>query len=183
MRVIAGLSKGKKLKVPKGPDIRPITDTIKEALFNTIGPYLEGQTFLDLFAGSGAVGIEALSRLAEKVVFVERNPQAVAVIRENLQSCQLDAKARIIRGDVFRVTVHLAKESPEFDIVYVDPPFRQVTYFSKIMNYLGALVSPQGMIIIRSPKSLPMPGEGAGLTRVKASVYGDSVLNYYQHTS
>jgi 16S rRNA (guanine966-N2)-methyltransferase len=182
LRVIAGLSKGKRLKVPKGPDIRPITDTIKEALFNTIGPYLEGQTFLDLFAGSGAVGIEALSRLAEEVVFVERNPQAVTVIRENLQSCQLDSKARIIRGDVFRVVNRLAKERANFDIIYVDPPFRQVVYFEKIMSYLGVLLSPQGTCIVRSPKSLDMPGEAPGLTRARTSVYGDSVLNYYHNT-
>ncbi|MGE5543334.1 MAG: 16S rRNA (guanine(966)-N(2))-methyltransferase RsmD, partial [Bacillota bacterium] len=178
--MIAGLSKGRKLRVPKGPDIRPVTDTIKEALFNTIGPYLEGKTFLDLFAGSGAVGIEALSRLAEKVVFVERNPQAVTVIQENLQACRLDSKARVIKGDVFRIVNQLAKEKASFDIIYVDPPFRQVIYFSKILSYLGVLLNPQGVVIIRSPKSLDMPGEAADLTRIKVNTYGDSVLNYYQ---
>lgn len=183
MRVIAGLSKGRRLKVPKGPDIRPITDTIKEALFNTIGPYLEGQTFLDLFAGSGAVGIEALSRLAKRAVLVERNPQAIAVIQENLKSCQLDSRARVIRGDVFRIVAQLGREGDQFDIVYVDPPFRQVVYYSKIVGYLGVLLNQQGMTIIRSPKSLTMPDEVAGLIRVRASVYGDSVLNYYQKTS
>ncbi len=95
----------------------------------------------------------------------------------------MDSKARIIRGDVFRVVTQLAKERANFDIVYVDPPFRQVTYFSKIMSYLGALVSPQGTIIIRSPKSLPMTEEAPGLIRARTSVYGDSVLNYYHHTS
>ena len=140
MRVIAGLSKGRRLKVPKGPDIRPITDFIKGALFNTIGPYLEGQTFLDLFAGSGAVGIEALSRMAENAVFVEHNPQAIAVIHENLKSCQLEAGARVIQGDVFRIVVKLCKERSQFDIVYVDPPFRQVSYYAKIMSFLEGLL-------------------------------------------
>jgi len=179
LRVIAGLSKGRKLRVPKGPDIRPITDNIKEALFNTIGPYLEEKTFLDLFAGSGAVGIEALSRMAEKVVFVESNPQAVSVIRENLQACKLDSKARVIKGDVFRVVTQLAKERDGFDIIYVDPPFRQTTYFSRIMTHMGVLLNPQGVVIIRSPKSLDMPEEAADLTRVRVNIYGDSVLNYY----
>lgn len=183
MRVITGLSKGRKLKVPKGPDIRPITDNIKEALFSTIGPYLEEKTFLDLFAGSGAVGIEALSRLAEKAVFVEHNPRAVTVIWENLQACQLNSKARVIRGDVFRVVAQLATERARFDIVYVDPPFRQVTYFSEIVTHLGVLLNPQGVVIIRSPKSLDMPEEAAGLTRVKVNAYGDSVLNYYHQAS
>jgi 16S rRNA (guanine(966)-N(2))-methyltransferase RsmD len=180
LRVIAGLSKGRRLKVPKGPDIRPVTDTIKEAFFNTIGPYLEGQSFLDLFAGSGAMGIEALSRLAERAVFVERNPQAVAVILENLKSCQLDSRARVMRGDVFRIVVRLAAEKDQFDIVYVDPPFRQVTYYTKIMGDLRVLLNHEGMAIVRSPKSLTMPDEVAGLVRVRISTYGDSVLNYYR---
>lgn len=179
MRVIAGISKGRKLKVPKGPDIRPITDNIKEALFNTIGPYLEGKTFLDLFAGSGAVGIEALSRLAEKAVFVELDPQAVAVLQENLEACQLSSKARIIRGDVFRVVDRLVRDKASFDIVYVDPPFRKVTFFPKIMASVGGVLNREGIVIIRSPKSLEMPDEVTGLTRFKISVYGDSVLNYY----
>ncbi len=180
MRVIAGISKGRKLKVPKGPDIRPITGNIKEALFNTIGPYLEGKTFLDLFAGSGAVGIEALSRLAEKAVFVELDPQAVAVLQENLEACQLSSKARIIRGDVFCVVDQLVREKASFDFVYVDPPFRKVAYFPKIMASLAALLNQEGIAIIRSPKSLEMPDEVTGLTRFKMSVYGDSVLSYYQ---
>jgi len=179
LRVIAGISKGRKLKVPKGPDIRPITDNIKEALFNTIGPYLEGKTFLDLFAGSGAVGIEELSRLAEKAVFVEINPQAVSVLKENLETCQLSSRARVIRGDVFRVVDQLAREEASFDIVYVDPPFRRETYFPKILACLGALVNREGVVIIRSPRTLEMPEEVDGLTRFKVSVYGDSVLSYY----
>jgi 16S rRNA (guanine966-N2)-methyltransferase len=179
LRVIAGISKGRKLKVPKRSDIRPITGNIKEALFNTIGPYLEGKTFLDLFAGSGAVGIEALSRLAEKAVFVELNPRAVTVLQENLETCQLSSKARIIRGDVFRVVNQLAREKASFDIIYVDPPFRKVAYFPKIMACLEVLLNQQGVVIIRSPKSLEMAEEVNGLTRFRMNVYGDSVLSYY----
>ncbi|NLB18065.1 MAG: 16S rRNA (guanine(966)-N(2))-methyltransferase RsmD, partial [Syntrophomonadaceae bacterium] len=134
MRVIAGQCKGRKLKVPSGPDIRPITDQIKEALFNTIGPYLEGQVFLDLFAGSGAVGIEALSRMADKAVFVEYNPQAVKIIKENLASCQLGSRATVIRGDVFVIVAQLIRKQIKFDIVYIDPPFRQDSYYERIME-------------------------------------------------
>ncbi len=180
MRVITGRAKGRKLKVPAGPDIRPITDQIKEALFNTIGPYLEGVTFLDLFAGSGAVGIEALSRYADEAVFVEMNPQATAIIKENLELCQLEAWGTIIRGDVFRTVSRLARAQRKFDIIYADPPFRQKEYFGRIANLLGAILADGGTAILRSPKSIVLPVEAEGLSRYRSSVYGDSVLNYYR---
>jgi len=180
LRVIAGQCKGRKLKVPVGPDIRPITDQIKEALFNTIGPYLEGQAFLDLFAGSGAVGIEALSRMAENAVFVEYNPQAVKIIKDNLDSCQLASRATVIRGDVFVVVDQFIRKQRKFDIVYIDPPFRQDSYYSKIMDSAASLLGKDGIVIIRSPKSLEMPITIGGLNRYRCKSYGDSVLNYYR---
>ena len=180
MRVIAGISKGRKLKVPHGPDIRPVTDTIKEAFFNSVGPYLEGKTFLDLFAGSGSMGIEALSRMAEAAVFVEKNPQAVAVIWENLRLCQLESRARVIRGDVFRVTEKMSRNGERFDLVYVDPPFRQTTFFTQILNRLANLMNPGGLAVVRSLRSLSMTAGTPELVRVRVSTYGDSALHYYR---
>lgn len=180
MRVIAGKAKGRRLKVPEGPDIRPITDMIKGALFNTLGQYFDGENFLDLFAGSGAVGIEALSRNAKSVVFVEASPIAVKVIRENLTASQLEEGARVILGDVFKVLPRLAADQKIFNIIYIDPPFRKTDFYEPVMELVEPLMDFKSLVIIRSPKLLEMPQQIKGLVRVRANTYGDSILNFYK---
>lgn len=180
MRVIAGQAKGRRLKVPQGQDIRPVTNMIKEAVFNVIGPFFDGQTFLDLFAGSGAMGIEALSRGASSSVFVEMDPRAVKIIHENLLHCQLEFRGRIIKGDVFKVLNRLLRQQEEFDFVYVDPPFRRTEYFSNIPEALGQLLTKDGLLIIRSPRNIQIPDKAEGLVRFRTNQYGESFLNYFR---
>ena len=124
MRVIAGKAKRTKLQTLPGLDTRPTTDRIKETLFNMINPLLYDCSFLDLFAGSGAIGIEALSRGAARAVFVEKNPEAVRVIRGNLVTTRLEAKAEVYPMDVFRALGRLEGEGP-FDVIFMDPPYRK----------------------------------------------------------
>ncbi|HID89291.1 MAG TPA: 16S rRNA (guanine(966)-N(2))-methyltransferase RsmD [Anaerolineae bacterium] len=119
MRVIAGKAKGRKLKSVPGGDTRPITDRAKSALFNILGEDVIGSRFLDLFAGTGQVGIEALSRGAAEAVFVERNSAALRTIRENLAHTGLTDHARVVRADVFEF---LRREPEPFDYVYIAPP-------------------------------------------------------------
>jgi 16S rRNA (guanine(966)-N(2))-methyltransferase RsmD len=119
MRVIAGKAKGRKLKSVPGGGTRPITDRAKSSLFNILQNDVIGSRFLDLFAGTGQVGIEALSRAAAEAVFVEQNPAALRVIRENLNLTGLAATARVIRADVFE---YLRREPEAFDYVYIAPP-------------------------------------------------------------
>ncbi len=119
MRVIAGKAKGRKLKSVPGGGTRPITDRAKSALFNILGEDVIGCRFLDLFAGTGQVGIEALSRGASEAVFVERNAAALRTIRENLAHTGLAGQARVVRADVFEF---LRREPEPFDYVYIAPP-------------------------------------------------------------
>lgn len=120
MRVIAGSARGTRLLgPPSGTGARPITDRAKEALFSILGPSLAGARFLDLFSGTGAVGIEALSRGAAEAVFVERHPAMARTLRQNLEKTGLAGRARIARADVFD---YLRREPEPFDVVYVAPP-------------------------------------------------------------
>lgn len=123
MRVISGQARGLKLKAPEGLETRPTTDRIKESLFNIMAPDLYGCVFLDLFSGSGGIGIEALSRGAEKVVFVDSSPKSIAVIKDNLSRARLEDKAQVICGDVIFIIKSLAAKGVTFDIIYLDPPY------------------------------------------------------------
>jgi 16S rRNA (guanine966-N2)-methyltransferase len=124
MRIIGGKAKGRTLHFPSRSKERPTSDFLREALFNLLGP-LQNQTFLDLFAGSGSVGLEAASRGAQVVYFVEKNKQLVDVIKKNIQTCCLDQNCRIIAGDIDFGLHDLFRKKNEFDIVFADPPYNR----------------------------------------------------------
>ena len=124
MRVIAGSARRLLLKTIEGMDTRPTTDRIKETLFNMLNTQIPGCTFLDLFSGSGAIGIEALSRGAKQAFFVESNPEAVSCIRENLSRTHLEEGALILNCDVIAGLKKLEGRNPRFDIIFMDPPYR-----------------------------------------------------------
>ncbi len=124
MRVIAGTARSLPLKTIEGLDTRPTTDRVKETLFNMLNPQLPGCRFLDLFAGSGAIGIEALSRGASHAVFVENSEKAIACIRHNLAFTHLDGQGEIMMGDVLTAIGRLDRqETQPFDIIFMDPPY------------------------------------------------------------
>lgn len=125
MRVISGAAKRLILKTPKGDLTRPTADKIKETLFNMIANELYGARFLDLFAGSGGIGIEALSRGAKEVVFADIRHEAVACINYNLSHTKLSDKAIVMRGDYVRVLSSLIKIGKKFDIIFLDPPYKK----------------------------------------------------------
>ena len=124
MRVIAGSARRTQLKTLEGMDTRPTTDRIKETLFNMIAPYLYDSIFLDLFAGSGGIGIEALSRGAMEAVFVEKNPKAMACVRENLQKTHFERKGMTMQMDVMTALYKLEGEK-QFDYIFMDPPYNK----------------------------------------------------------
>ena len=152
MRVIAGSARRLLLKTMDGLDTRPTTDRIKETLFNMLSPYLYDCIFLDLFAGSGGIGIEALSRGAMEAVFVEKNPKAMACIRENLKYTRLDRKALTISSDVMTALYRLEGEK-QFDFIFMDPPYNQELE-KKVLEYLAdsQLLSDEGVIIVEASK-------------------------------
>lgn len=181
MRVIAGKAKGHPLAAPDGMKTRPITDKIKEALFSTWQMQIVGAYFLDLFAGSGSMGIEAISRGAEKAVFVEKDRRAVDVIKKNLAACKFTDGYKVYKDNVFRRIECLKVEGERFDIIYLDPPFMVDEIFVAVMEALsdGQLLTVDGIIVIRTKKEKEMPDEIGKLRKYKFKTYGISSVHFY----
>lgn len=172
MRVIAGRAKRLQLKTLEGLDTRPTTDRIKETLFNMIDPWIGDSYFLDLFAGSGGIGIEALSRGALEAVFVEKNPKAVAVIRDNLNHTKLSENAAVLQMDAVNA-LHRLNGKYRFDYIFMDPPYdhlleKDVLNCIKDMNIL----SEDGLIIIEASLDTNFDYlESMGYRLVKEKIY------------
>src|SRR5690606_38226907 len=135
MRVITGEYGGRRLKAVPGENTRPTTDKIKESLFNMIGPYFDGGNCLDLFAGSGGLAIEAVSRGMDKAVLIDKAPAAIKVIQENIAVTKEEEKFKVIRGDAARVINNLKSEQQVFDLVFLDPPYANNKFFLKLEQY------------------------------------------------
>lgn len=150
MRVIAGKARSLKLKAPLGEHTRPTTDRIKETLFNILQGEIPGCFFLDLFAGSGAIGIEALSRGADQVVFVENDKNAISCIEENLTHTKLDKHAQLCKQDVF-VALQSLEYHYSFDLVFMDPPYGQELE-RRVLEYLtmSSLITEDTLIIFEA---------------------------------
>ena len=182
MRVIAGNARGKRLKAPSGLHTRPITDMIKEALFNVWGPDIYEAKVLDLFAGSGSVGIEALSRGAAQAVFVDNDKNAMITIGENLKNCGFEVGYELYHNDVFRALDILARNRRCFDYIYVDPPFTVDRIFDKVMIVLGKaeLLNQAGILVIRTRRQRELAASFEKLIKYREKDYGESTLHYYR---
>ena len=180
MRVIAGSAKGRRLSSVPGTGTRPITDRVKESLFNILGDSVPASRFLDLFAGTGSVGIEALSRGAESAVFIERNPRAIAVIHKNLRATGLAPSAEVVRGDVYRY-LERACRGP-FDLVYVAPP-QYAGLWARTVLILDrtTCLAPQGQIIAQIHPKEYEPQDLSTLEVSDQRQYGSTSLIFYRH--
>jgi 16S rRNA (guanine966-N2)-methyltransferase len=180
MRVIAGRYKGRRLKSPSGRAVRPTPDRLKEALFNILEDRLPGCRFLDLCAGTGSAGIEALSRGAAFVLFVERSSAAVAILRENLRSLGIRTGWEIRRQDARLALGELCRQGAHFDIIFFDPPYRSALY-QPIMGFLsrGELLAPGGLLIVMHHRKLSLDPTSGVLQRVRQVVQGENVLSFY----
>jgi 16S rRNA (guanine966-N2)-methyltransferase len=174
MRIIAGQAKGRRLAVPPGLNTRPTADRVREALFSVIMPRLAGAKVLDAFAGSGALGLEALSRGAETALFIEKNAVALKILSRNVENCCLPG-AQIVSGDALRF-LRYTKE--RFDIIFLDPPYYADLLPQALAAVLGCgALAPDGLIVAETAArgGLCPP---AGLSASKHSVYGDTALYY-----
>jgi pantetheine-phosphate adenylyltransferase/16S rRNA (guanine(966)-N(2))-methyltransferase RsmD len=149
VRVIAGTARGTRLApVPRG--VRPTSDRVRESVFNSLGQFFEGGV-LDLYAGTGALGIEALSRGSERGVFVEKDRRALGTIRENLRRAKVADRAEVLAGDVGRVLDRMLTDGRQFNLIFADPPYRiAATEVGGLMSRLGALLAPEGRVVIES---------------------------------
>ena len=176
MRVIAGKAKSLPLIVPQG--IRPTTDVVRESLFASLGPAVQGARFADLYAGSGAVGIEALSRGAQQVVFVENNRRSLEGIKTNLENTKLAQHAVVVAGPVLERWPQVAAEYGPFDIVFVDPPY-QSDDWQQIANWLLVQregVADEGLVIIQHERSQPV---AVTCEAQQSKIFGQTQLDFF----
>ncbi len=181
IRVIAGAAKGRRLKMVPGDTTRPVMDRVKEALFNILGRGIVGSSFLDLFAGTGSVGIEALSRGAGRVVFIDRHPLAIRTIHENLERTRLADRAEVLRADSL---VYLRHPRPEaFEYVYVAPPQYKGVWKEVLLalDENRAHLQPEGVVIVQID---PHEREEVSLRALRPydeRVYGKTMLWFFEH--
>ena len=158
MRVIAGSARRLQLKAPEGMDTRPTTDRVKESLFNILNPDLYGCRFLDLFSGSGAIAIEALSRGAAEAVLVDEARSSVDIIRQNLVFTKLNDKAEVMQSDVFTAIRTIGKQGRKFDIIFMDPPYAEGFYEPVLKEIKKAdILSEDGYVVAEAAKGYTLP--------------------------
>jgi 16S rRNA (guanine(966)-N(2))-methyltransferase RsmD len=181
MRIIAGALKGRRLATPRGETTRPTADQVRIALMDTLTPRLPDARVLDLFAGAGGVGLEALSRGAAHVTFVERDPRAVAALRANVAALGVGALARVRRGDVLRELAALYRAGERFDIVFLDPPYDAALVETTLQSLGGGgLLLPEGLVVAQHfTKRAPAATIGA-LAAFRARRFGETTLTFYR---
>ncbi len=177
MRVIAGSLKGRRLDAPDWPGLRPTSDKLRETLFNVLAPRISGARVLDGYAGTGAVGIEALSRGASDVTFVERDARAVRLIEANLRRCAVSDRYAIIRAGFQDATSRL--DGGPFDIIFLDPPYSAAGEFAEVLESAAALLAADGVLVLEHAGRDEAPARAGKLVKRRDLVSGDSALTFY----
>lgn len=182
MRIIAGSAKGHNIKSLKGLSTRPTLERIREAVFNVLGSKVPEAVVLDLFAGTGAIGIEALSRGAKYCYFNDSAKNAIEIIRVNLLHCRLLENSQIYSMDALNLIEHLQKQQNiKLDIVYIDPPYERGLYENILVKLDESNLLKQGSVVIAETNNKTvLPKDTGNLELVKKSSYGDTIIWYYQ---
>lgn len=182
MRVISGLRKGHKLKTPKGSDVRPTEDRVKESLFNILNKIDGDSIILDGFAGSGSIGIEFLSRGAKLAYFVDRSAESIKSIEENLSHTKFKDQSKVIKKDLLIEIKAFKKDNIKFDYIYLDPPFNQLNLVQKVLNELSIndILNSNGEIIIEHEKELELEERLYNFEKVDYRKYGSKIVDFYK---
>lgn len=181
MRVISGTHKGRAFKAVPGMKTRPTTDKVKESLFNIIGPYFSGGVGVDLFAGSGGLGIEALSRGLDKVIFIDKSNQAVKTIKQNLEQLSLTSQAEVYRNEAKRALQLLAKRGVTCTYIFLDPPYYNhelISILEEISN--KGLLAKNGLIVVEHAHDAHLPDVVKNLEKTRGETYGVTKLTFYK---
>src|SRR5574337_235873 len=181
MRIISGTYRGLHLATLKGSNLRPTSDKLRETLFDVLGPSVAGATFLDAYAGSGAVGLEALSRGAGKVVFVEHHRAAAELIRKNLGALKIDSGFHLMTCSVLTGLERLEQEGVRFDFVFLDPPYQEIREYHHVLRQLGRsqLLVPTSLVIAEHSRHCILEEEYGRLRRTRLLRHGDAQLAFY----
>lgn len=182
MRVIAGKYRSRRLKGPGTLRVRPTSDRLRETLFNVLGPSIADSYFVDLFAGTGAVGIEAISRGARDVFFVESSARAARLIRDNLASLDIRSGSEVIEADAVRGLERLAARHLIADFIFLDPPYEKVVEYSDVLEFLDVshLIAPRGIIIVEHFSKMELPQRLNRLECTREIEQGDTLLSFYR---
>lgn len=179
MRIIAGDSKGRRLEAPPGLATRPTSDRVREAIFNILGQRFEGGAILDLYAGSGAFGLEALSRGAERATFVDQGKSAAATCQRNIEALGFQDRSEILRADVAAALRALAARSGRFALVFADPPYEEGPHAALELLSSSELVEPGGRVVAEHSRQRA-PDEAYGeLVRTDVRRYGDTTISFF----
>jgi 16S rRNA (guanine966-N2)-methyltransferase len=179
VRVVAGRFGGRRLRAPRGRAVRPTSDRVREALFSMLGP-LDGVRVLDLYAGSGALAIEALSRGAATATLVERDPRALAVLRANLEALGLGSdEARVVGGPATAALQDASARGDAYDLVLLDPPYRDAPALGReLTQALPAVLAPEARVVCESDRRAPLE---LGLPVIRERRYGDTLIRIHAH--
>ncbi len=189
MRVIAGKFRSRSIKSLKGLALRPTSDRLRETLFNVLADRVPDARFVDAFAGTGAVGIEALSRGAREVIFIENHGPAVALIRKNLQALGIQSLGHVVALDALRglqgLAANSAATSSLVDIVFLDPPYAATQDYRRVLTFLGGapFLQEGSLVIAEHRSSVELPERFGNLLRVRVLRQGDATLSFYRFTS
>jgi 16S rRNA (guanine966-N2)-methyltransferase len=183
MRVIAGTFRSRPLTAPPGLSTRPTSDRLRETLFNVLAPHIQGAAFLDRYAGSGAVGIEALSRGAARVTFVERAAPALKILRANLDRLSINSGFRIHSGSTASYLRGPRSGAAEFNVVFLDPPYDAANEYATILHLLGgeasAFLASDAIVIAEHRKKETLESNYGSLLRTRLLEQGDAALSFY----
>ncbi|MBU8907134.1 16S rRNA (guanine(966)-N(2))-methyltransferase RsmD [Desertibacillus haloalkaliphilus] len=182
MRVISGERRGQPLRAVSGSTTRPTTDKVKESIFNMIGPYFDGGIGLDLYGGSGGLGIEALSRGLDQMIFVDTNRKAIETINFNVKQCRYTDRTEIYRNDAMRALKALIKREVAFTYIFLDPPYAKQNIAKEIeLIDDHQLLNESGVIVCEHDVEVDLPMQIGRLTSVRSEVYGDTQISIYQY--
>ena len=182
MRIISGTYRSLTIKALKGGKLRPTSEQLRETLFDVLGPSVEGSVFLDAYAGSGAVGLEALSRGAREVVFIEHHRPAAEMIRKNLASLQIESGYRLLTCAVLTGFERLAEEVARFDFVFLDPPYDAIREYHHALRQIGRsrILAPTAVVIAEHSRHVTLEEEYGQLHRTRLLRHGDAQLAFYR---
>lgn len=175
MKIITGLYKNRVLKTPKGETTRPTSSKLRGSIFDILQNQIEGRSFLDLFAGSGSMGIEALSRGASSATFVEKDRAAASCIRENLKTLQIEAT--VIQADATSAVKRFIKNQTQFDLIYIDPPY--ALHIEPLLGEISQILAPEGIVIVEQSKRSKV--EAPRLNLVDERHFSDTTVFFFSH--
>jgi len=182
VRVIAGKFRSRRLKSPPSLQVRPTSDRLRETLFNVLGPTVEDSLFFDLYAGTGAIGIEAISRGAREVIFVESHVATGKLIRENLAALGIGDGAELIQSPAGRALEKLAARHLLADFIFLDPPYNLPDEYTQTLEFLDTshLVAPEGIVVAEHRRKIDLPDRFTRLERTRLLEQGDAALSFYR---